>query len=234
HIERCLVLLHVLDGFPFEPDRDPVRDLDVIRRELERHEPSLLERTEVVAINKVDLPDGQAMAEMVRAELEGRGFEVFEISALSGAGLDPLRFRLGELVAEARRTHGDVIAEDVVPDEVVIRLEATGPDFVVSRTDAGGYQVRGARVERWVQMLPLDNREAVRYLQGRLRRAGVERALVEAGARQGDEVVIGDAAFEFEPDIDDLPQEEREAILAGELEDELGGVPDDDDEEWDE
>ena len=237
HIERCLVLLHVLDGFPFEPERDPVRDLEVIRRELEKHEPTLLERTEIVAINKVDLPDGRAMAEMVRAELEDRGFEVFEVSALSGDGLEPLRFRLGELVEEARREHGEVVAEDVVPEEVVIRLEATGPDFVVSRHDSGGYEVRGARVERWVQMLPLDNREAVRYLQGRLRRAGVERALVEAGARQGDEVLLGSAAFEFEPDIDDLPEEERQAILAGELEDEFGVVPDDEDDlvmEWEE
>jgi GTP-binding protein len=219
HVERCLVLLHVLDAAPFEPERDPLRDLDVIRGELGRHDPDLLERVELVALNKVDLPDGQAMADMVRGGLEARGYEVLEVSAVSGAGLEPLRFRLGELVAAERARRGGVIAHEAVPDEVVIRLEATGPDVTVERAPSGAYQVRGARVERWVQMLPLDNREAVRYLQGRLRRAGVERALVGAGARDGDPVVIGDVAFEFEADIDDLPPDERAAVLAAELED---------------
>ncbi len=227
HVERCLVLLHVLDCYPFEPDRDPIADLAVIRRELGQHDPELLERAEVVALNKVDLPDGRAMAEMVRGTLEEQGYEVFEISAVSGEGLDALRFRLGELVLAERESRGAVGGEDATPDEIVIRLESTGPDFVVTRHDNGGYQVRGERVERWVQMLPLDNREALRYLQGRLRRAGVEQALVEAGARAGDPVVLGEVAFDFEPDIDDLPAEEREAILAAELEDEAGGADDD-------
>jgi GTP-binding protein len=222
HVERCHVLLHVLDSFPFDPDRDPVSDLDVIRGELGRHDPELLTRTELVALNKIDLPDGQAMADVVRPELEARGYEVFEISAVSGAGLDALRFRIGDLVGDLRRARGGVITEDVRPDEIVIRLESTGPDFTVGRHDNGGYQVRGRRVERWVQMLPLGNNEAVRHLQGRLRRAGVEKALVDAGAREGDPVVIGDVEFEFEPNIDDLPAEEREAILAAEMEEELG------------
>ncbi len=67
-------------------------------------------------------------------------------------------------------------------------------------------------------MLPIEDREAARYLQGRLRRAGVEKALVTAGARAGDEVVIGEAVFDFEPDLDDLPQDERDAVLAAEAE----------------
>lgn len=222
HVERCLVLLHVLDCYPFEPDRDPIADLAVIRNELGKHDPELLERPEVVALNKIDLPDGRAMAEMVRGELEAQGYEVFEISAVTGEGLDALRFRLGEMVAHEREVQGGPISEDVAPEEVVIRLESTGPDFVITRHDNGGYQVRGDRVERWVQMLPLDNNEALRHLQGRLRRAGVEKALVDAGAREGDPVVIGDVLFDFDPDLADLPAEEREAILAADLEDELG------------
>jgi len=71
-------------------------------------------------------------------------------------------------------------------------------------------------VERWVAMLPIDDPGAARYLQGRLRRAGVERALVAAGARRGDVVLIGDVEFAFDPDPQDLPPEEREALLAGE------------------
>jgi GTP-binding protein len=222
HIERCHVLLHVLDCFPFDPDRDPIDDLAVLREELGRHDPDLLDRRQLVVLNKVDLPDGQAMADLVRPQLEAAGEEVLEISAVSGAGLDALRYRLADIVAEAREERG-VITEEPAPEETVIRLRRRGPDFTVGRHVSGAFEVAGERVERWVQMTPLDNREALRYLQGRLRRAGVEKALIDAGARQGDDVVIGEIAFEFSPEIEDLPPDEREAILAGELADDLDG-----------
>jgi GTPase len=229
HIERCLVLLHVLDGMPFEPDRDPVRDLAVLREELRQHDPSLLERPQLVVINKVDLPDAQAMAELVMTDLESAGEEVLVVSAVSGAGLDALRYRLGELVAAERARVGTVRAEEPADEEVLLRLVPQGPDFEVSRDGAGRYEVTGQRVERWVQMLPLEDWEAVRYLQGRLRRAGVERELIAAGARTGDDVVIGDAVFEFAPELEDLPADEREAILAAEAAEELGLDPEVDD-----
>lgn len=222
HIERCAALVHVLDTMPFDPDRDPIRDLEVVLGELEAHEPSLLERPAVVALNKIDLPDGRAMAELVRAPLEERGWEVLEVSAVTGEGLDALRWRLAELVAQGREREEH---EAETADEVVIRMAEEDRGFEVGRDDAGRYVVTGPRVERWVQMTPLDNREAARYLQGRLRRAGVERALVNAGARGGEDVVIGDALFEFTPELDDLPDEERDAVLAGELDEELGDDP---------
>lgn len=218
HIERCLVLLHVLDGMPFEPDRDPLRDLDVLRDELRQHDPALLERPQLVVITKVDLPDGRAMAELVGEQLRERGEEVLEVSAIAGDGLDALRYRLGELVAAERDRIGDVRSVER-DEEVVLRIEPAGPDFTVGRDADGRYVVVGRRIERWVQMLPIEDWEAARYLQGRLRRAGVERALVDAGARQGDDVVIGDAVFDFAPELDDLPPEERAAVLAAEAED---------------
>lgn len=221
HVERCEVLLHVLDCAPFEPDRDPLSDIDVIREELRRHEPALLERIEVVALNKIDLPDGQAMADMVHDDLVGRGFEVFEVSAISGAGLDRLRYRLGELVHELRASRRRDQDEELATEEVVIRLGPSGPDFEVTRDPSGMIQVVGRRVERWVQMLPVEIPDAARYLQGRLRRAGVEAALIAAGARSGDDVRIGDVVFEFEPALEDLPAEEREALLAADEADDV-------------
>ncbi len=215
HIDRCLVLLHVLDAAPMDPDRDPEADLAALRRELERHDPALLERPQLVVLNKLDLPDGQAMAELVVDRLTGAGEDVLQVSAATGAGLDALRFRLGALVAEERARVG-VRSAAPSEEEVVIHLAPTGPDFTVQRGEDGAYHVVGRRVERWVQMLPLEDRGAVRYLQGRMRRAGVERALISAGARSGDDVVIGDAVFTFDPELDDLPAEERAAWLAGE------------------
>lgn len=217
HIERCRVLVHVLDTVPFDPDRDPVRDLAVIVGELRAHDPSLVTRPALVALNKVDLPDGRAMAELVRPTLEEQGWEVLEVSAVSGEGLDPLRWRLAELVREGRELARE---ETRYEAEVVITLPApTERPTAVERDESGRHAVRGDRVERWVEMTPLDNREAVRHLQGRLRREGVYRMLVDAGARDGDEVVIGDAVFDFTPELSDLPEDEREAVLAGERDD---------------
>lgn len=221
HIERCLVLLHVLDTVPFEPDRDPVGDLAALRGELAAHEPTLLERPQLVVLNKLDLPDGTAMAELVAAQLRDAGEEVLEVSAVSGIGLDALRYRLGELVRLERDRLGDEAQRvETTPGEVevVLRPARQRTDFVVEQDDTGAYVVRGRRLERWVQMLPLEERDAVLHLQGRLRRAGVDAALVAAGAREGDEVVIGEVVFDFEPELEHLPEDERLAILAAEAE----------------
>jgi len=232
HIERCSVLVHVLDAAPFDPDRDPVADLEIMRDELRRYDPSLLRRPQVVVLNKLDLPDGRAMAELYEEQLadavrrgapeseHGASEDVIGISALAGEGLDELRWRLAELVGEARGAaeEADVEAADA---PVVLRPLRARDDVQVTRDDSGAYRVTSDRVERWVRMLPSENREAMRYLEGRLRRAGVEKALVRAGARHGDEVVIDDLVFEFRPDPHQLPPDERDAALAAERAEEL-------------
>ncbi len=226
HIERCLVLLHVLDAAPFDPDRDPLTDLAVLRDELAAHDPSLLERPQIAVLTKVDLPDGQATVELYGDDLRAdeRLRDVVAVSSVTGDGLETLRYRLGAIVAAERDRVGEVRTDAAAgDDEVVLRLAPRTAEVSVERGEDGSYHVLGPRVERWVQMLPLDAPDAVRYLQGRLRRAGVERALVRAGARAGDEVVIGSAVFDFAPDPQDLPADEREAMLAAELADEVAG-----------
>lgn len=215
HIARCRVLLHVLDAGTAEPGRDPVQDLAVVLGELEQHDPALLERRQLVVLNKVDLPDAVTMAGLVRDTLTARGLEVLEVSALSGEGLDRLRYRLGELVDELGPAR-DLAAEEGT-EPVVLRPRGHAAPVRVEADEDGSYRVVSDRVERWVAMLPLEDVGAARYLQGRMRRAGVERALVAAGARKGDPVVIGDIEFAFDPELDDLPPEEREAVLAGEM-----------------
>jgi len=217
HVARCRVLLHVLDAGTAEPGRDPLHDLEVIRRELEQHDPSLLERRQLVVLNKVDLPDAVTMASMVRPALEEQGYEVLEVSAVSGEGLETLRYRLSALVDEIGASRAVEPELDSAP--VVLRPKGHEAPVRVEQHDDGTYHVISDRVARWVAMLPVEEPDAARYLQGRMRRAGVERALIGAGARAGDPVVIGDVEFAFRPEIDDLPPEEREAVLAGEQDD---------------
>jgi Obg family GTPase CgtA-like protein len=143
-----------------------------------------------------------------------------------------------ELVGEVRgQVERAVVEQRDAP--IVLRPLRARDDVVVTPDASGAYRVTSDRVERWVSMLPSENREAMRYLEGRLRRAGVEKALIKAGARVGDDVVVDDLVFEFRPDPEQLPPDEREAALAAEraaeaeARGETGEVEDDDWSGWD-
>ncbi|PWI43054.1 GTPase ObgE [Streptomyces sp. ICBB 8177] len=198
HVERCSVLVHVLDTATLESDRDPATDLEVIEAELREYGAGLADRPRVVVLNKVDVPDGQDLADLVRPDLEARGYRVFEVSAVSHQGLKELSYALAGIVAEARAAQPEPEAT-----RIVIRPKAVDDaGFTVTHED-GFYRVRGEKPERWVRQTDFANDEAVGYLADRLNRLGVEEELVKAGARAGDEVVIGaedDAVvFDWEP-----------------------------------
>jgi GTP-binding protein len=198
----------VLDCATLEPGRDPLSDLDVIEAELAayRVDPGmvpLLERPRLVALNKVDVPDGKELAEMVRPDLEARGLPVFEVSAVSHAGLRELSFALARIIGEARA------AVPPPAPRVVLRPRAVNESgFTVTPeriTDGVRYRVRGEKPERWVRQTDFSNDEAVGYLADRLARLGVEDELFKAGAVAGSEVVIGDddsgVIFDWEPTL---------------------------------
>ncbi|MDX3527709.1 GTPase ObgE [Streptomyces sp. ID05-39B] len=199
HVERCSVLVHVLDTATLESDRDPVSDLDVIEEEL-RHYGGLDDRPRIVVLNKIDIPDGQDLADMIRPELEERGYQVFEASAVARTGLKELSFALAGIVAKAR---ADKPKEEAT--RVVIRPKAVDDTgFTVTHDEAEDvYRVRGEKPERWIRQTDFSNDEAVGYLADRLNRLGVEEALMKAGARAGDGVAIGAednaVVFDWEP-----------------------------------
>ncbi len=201
HIERCAAIVHVIDTATLETGRNPVGDLDVIENELSRYG-GLEDRPRLVALNKVDVPDGAEIAEMVVDELRERGLEVFPVSAASGEGLRELTFAMAGVVQAARAARP--VAE---PQRIVIRPASVdgADDFSVTQTGEG-WRVRGDKPERWVRQTDFSNDEAVGFLADRLNRLGVEKRLVELGAEEGDTVLIGhpdDAVvFDFRPGID--------------------------------
>ncbi|HEY9291242.1 MAG TPA: GTPase ObgE [Microlunatus sp.] len=200
HIERCAAIVHVIDCATYEPGRDPVSDLDVIESELAAYG-GLQDRPRMVALNKVDIPDAHDLAELVRADVEQRGWPVFEISTKSGEGLQKLIFACAELVAERRAN-----APAPEPPRIVLRPEPVGggPEFTIKR-EGELWRVRGAKPERWVRQTDFKNDEAVGYLADRLNRIGIETRLLELGALPGDGVAIGgeDAViFDFAPQVD--------------------------------
>lgn len=202
HVERCSLLLHVLDCATMEPGRDPVADLDVIEQELALYG-GLEGRPRMVALNKIDVPDGRVLAELVRPLLVERGYAVYEISAATHEGLRPLSFALAARVDEARRAQ----PVDDTPRIVLTPRAVDESGFTVA-AEHDGFRVHGTKPERWVRQTDFSNDEAVGYLADRLARLGVEEALVAAGATPGATVMIGgdDAVvFDWYPTIGDSP-----------------------------
>jgi len=201
HVERCVALVHVLDCGTLETDRDPVKDLEIIEAELAQYG-GLEDRVRIVALNKVDLPDGKAMADMVAQTLRDKGYEVYPVSAASREGLQELLYAMARLVQKAR-------AAAATEERTRIILRPTAVDdsgYTVQANADGSFSVRGQKVVRWVRQTNFKNAEAIGYLADRLAQLGVEKELFKKGAVAGSEVRIGsgdnEVVFEWEPTIE--------------------------------
>src|SRR5690606_14862544 len=144
HVERCHVLVHVIDCATLEPGRDPLTDLDVIEHELAEYVPDsslggmpLADRVRMVVLNKADVPEARDLAEMVKPDLAARGLEVHIISAVAHTGLKELTFALAAAVNKAR---ADVPV--IEPDRVVVRPRAIDDsEFHVRRENTADGEV---------------------------------------------------------------------------------------------
>jgi GTPase len=186
HADRCAVLACVVDL----AGADPIGDLTAVAAEVEAYDADMADRLRVVVGNKTDLAGADVQgAEAWSAE---RGARFVAISAAAGNNLDELRTILREEVARAREELGE-------PESFVVYRPAVEDRVVVAR-EGGAFRVTSERAERMVAQTPLGNPRAVRRMQKRLRALGVETALKREGAKDGDEVRIGNTAFEWIPD----------------------------------
>ncbi|MGY1778000.1 GTPase ObgE [Geodermatophilus sp. SYSU D00804] len=221
HVERCAVLVHVVDTATLEPGRDPESDIEALERELALYsegaaggdELDLVGRLRFAVLNKIDVPDGRELVDLVRPALEERGLRVFPVSAATGEGLPELGYALAAAVEEHR-------AALPAPEPARVTLTPRAVDdsgFTVAfDAEDEAYVVRGVKPERWVRQTDFTNDEAVGYLADRLNRLGVEDELTELGAQEGDTVVIGDVAFDFAPSLPaGTPLAEETAGLGG-------------------
>jgi GTP-binding protein len=205
HVERCTVLVHVIDCATQEPGRDPVTDLDVLEAELAAYDDltgaDMASRSRVVVLNKIDVPEARDLAEIVAPDLGAAGLPVHMVSAATGEGLRELSFALAAIISEARKS-----APEALPTRLVIRPEpVAGPDFELVQTGQNAFLIRGSKPLRWIRQTDFSNDEAVGYLADRLAKLGIEEALAEAGAEAGAEVLIGtedDAVvFDWDPKL---------------------------------
>ena len=201
HVERCAALVHVLDGATLETDRDPIKDFDVIEEELKQYG-GLSDRPRIIALNKIDIPDGKAMADIVQNTLEARGFPVFQVSAASREGMQELIYAMAQIIQKVRKEQ----KEDQVARIVLRPIAVDDAGFEVIANEDGTFNITGDKPERWVKQTDFANAEAIGYLADRLASYGIEKELYKKGAKAGDEVRIGvgdDAViFDWEPSIE--------------------------------
>jgi GTP-binding protein len=213
HIERTALILHVLDASGSYEQRDPLEDYDRINRELERYSPDLAARPQIVVLNKTDLPGTSEQLTRLREFLQQRALEqaggdefaapapplVFGVSAVSGEGMPQLIAATASAVHELRSQAAAARNEPPRYGQVWEhrRLERDRA-FEVQNLGGHVFEVMGKSVERMVIQTEWENEEAIAYLQRRLERMGVEKALVAAGANNGDEIRIAGRSFGFE------------------------------------
>ncbi len=182
HIERTRVLIHLIDGL----SDDPLADLEAIDEELAAFSESLAEKPQLVACNKIDMPQAEERWPEVREALERRGRPAMAISALTGENTRELLYRAAEMLEQ-------VPEEEMEPERVpVFRLEEDEERFALERVE-DGWRVSGVAVERLAAMTVWNLDESVRRFQRRLRQMGVTEALREVGVEPGDTVYIGDS-----------------------------------------
>jgi GTP-binding protein len=192
HVERTRVLVHVVDGSA----PDPVRDHDIIRDELEAHDPALLAKPILVVFNKIDLPTAVTSWPAFRGTLEARGVTPIAASAAGGEGADALRDQLAAMLPSI-----DDFDQPPEPSGVVVhRIDAMRDGFVVERDEDAAFRVRGKRIERVAAQTNFDVEESAERFQRELARQGIDAELRRAGVVAGDLVRIGATELEWDQD----------------------------------
>jgi GTP-binding protein len=187
HVERTRVLIHLIDGL----SQQPLDDFAAINKELATYSESLADKPQLVAFNKIDMPQAEDRWPEVREALEGRGYPVMTISALTRENTRELLYRVAQMLKE-------IPEEEREPEQVpVFRLEEDEERFVIEPVE-DGWRVSGVAVERLAAMTVWNLEESVRRFQRQLRGMGVTEALRESGVEPGDTVYIGDTELVWE------------------------------------
>jgi GTPase len=194
HVERCRLLIHVLDLAPLDGS-DPVANHATVEAELREHSRELAELPRILCLSKADLVPAEEVQSAVAEWTERLGIPVFATSAATGKGLDALRDAIFEHVPA---DDGQQAAAQPPATHRVYR-PGEGDTFRVERLGPGAFRVEGGRIERLMARHDIDNDEALRYLEERLRALGVIRALEAAGFTPGDDVEIAGVVFELDP-----------------------------------
>lgn len=193
HIERTKVIIHMVDGASVE-GRDPLADILAINKELEAYDPSILEKPQVIAANKMDvcMEGSDEIIATLRKEFELKGIQVYAISAVSGQGIKELLYHVQELLKTC-------------PDEITIYEPEFDPalrffddePFTVELNEDGEYVVEGPRIEKMLGYTNIDSEKGFLFFQRFLKEQGILKQLEELGIQEGDTVRMYGLVFDY-------------------------------------
>ncbi len=189
HIERCRVLIHIID-MGAEDHRDPVNDYRIINDELGQYEYRLLERPQVVVANKMDLPGAEENLERFKKAYPK--LQVFETITLIQEGLDPILYAVADLL----QTTQAFIMEEIQNEAVHYKFIEEVP-YEIKQFNANTFVITGDRIERIFHKADITTEQGAQRFARTLRHLGVDDALREKGAKDGDVIVIHDYQFIF-------------------------------------
>lgn len=196
HIERTRVIIHVVDMSGLE-GRDPYEDFITINEELEKYNLRLMERPQIIVANKMDMPDAEENLKQFKEKLDDETALIFPISAITREGLDQLLFAVADLLETTPEFPMHEIQEEDENRSVLYKHEGEAEDFKITRDDDGAYVLSGYTLERLFKMTDFNFDQSVRKFARQMRGMGVDDALRERGAKDGDTVRILDFEFEF-------------------------------------
>ena len=194
HIERCRVLIHIVDMASTE-GRDPVQDFRIINEELKSYRMRLLERPMVVVANKMD-DDGAILLLDEFTKVYGKDYKIFPISALKRTGLEPLLYYVADLLAKTPE-FPLLDADFVSPEKVVYEMNATDKGFEIKKISDHHFVISGDRIEKLYKMTNISDDQGFLYLTTTMRKMGIDDELERQGAQNGDQVDLLDFTFEY-------------------------------------
>ncbi|MCZ8542119.1 GTPase ObgE [Psychrobacillus psychrodurans] len=195
HIERTRVIVHVIDMSGME-GRDPYEDYLTINEELKQYNLRLTERPQIIVANKMDMPDSEENLKAFKEKV-GSDMKVFPISAISRQGLQELLFAVADMLEVAPEFPLEELMEEETETSVMYKYQAKQEDFTISRDDDGAFVLAGGSVERLFKMTDFSREDSIRRFSRQLRGMGIDDALRQRGAKDGDTVRLLKFEFEF-------------------------------------
>jgi len=185
HIQRTKVLIHLLDGLA----EDPILDYAQINSELALYDPGLVKKPQVVAVNKMDLPEVKDRWLSLQKQLKKKGIHASAISAVTGENVKNLLYQVNDLLQQIPPTSMEVLIPVYKPAEDPRKFEI--------QHLSNGWKISGASIERAAAMTYWDSDESIRRFQRILEALGIDEALRNAGVKEGDTVSVGEYELEW-------------------------------------
>ncbi|NMA91423.1 MAG: GTPase ObgE [Amphibacillus sp.] len=192
HVERTRVVVHVIDMAATE-GRDPYEDYLAINEELRAYDPSILERPQIIVANKMDMPDAQEHLDRFKEQLND-SHPIFPISAFTREGLRDLLFAIADQLEQIPKKTEPI---EEISEHVVYKHQEEQAPFEITRDPDGTFVLYGEKIEKLFKMTNFDHEESIQRFSRQLRTMGVDQALRERGAKDGDTVRLLEYEFEF-------------------------------------